>query len=67
MQTKISIPDSLNFSDLRLTRDADGSVSFDWSVIEQVCEESGLDISVLRDGPEDNVAGLILCACKVEK
>jgi len=56
---KVAIPDDLNFSDLRLARDPDGSVSFDWAVIERICEASGLPIEVLRDGPEDNVAGLI--------
>ena len=29
---KVAIPDDLTFSDLRLSRDPDGSVSFDWAV-----------------------------------
>ncbi|WP_245820357.1 hypothetical protein [Marinobacter lutaoensis] len=56
---KIRIPVGLDFSDLKLARGADGSVSFDWSPIEQICRENGLPIEIFRDGPEDNVAGLV--------
>lgn len=56
---KIAIPDDIDFSDLKLARDPDGAVSFDWAVIERVCQASSLPVEVLRDGPEDNVAGLI--------
>lgn len=58
--TKVAIPNDLNFSDLRLARDPDGSVSFDWAVIERICEASGLPVELLREGPEDNVAGLLI-------
>lgn len=58
--TKVAIPNDLNFSDLRLARDPDGSVSFDWAVIERICEASGLPVELLRDGPEDNIAGLLI-------
>lgn len=57
--TKIAIPDDVDFADLRLARDADGDVSFDWAVIARICEASGIDPALFRDGPEDNVAGLI--------
>lgn len=57
--TKIAIPDGLDFASLLLTRRADGAVSFDWAPIETICRESGIDIALFRDGPEDNVAGLI--------
>lgn len=53
------IPDDVHFSDLKLARDANGHVSFDWVPIERICSASGIDVTVLRDGPEDNVAGLI--------
>lgn len=56
---KIAIPDDLTFSDLRLARDPDGCVSFDWAAIERICEASGLSAGMFRDVPEDNVAGLI--------
>lgn len=56
---KISVPEGVDFADLRLARNADGAVSFDWTSIERICAASGVDLVVLRDGPEDNVAGLI--------
>lgn len=57
--TRAAIPDGLDFADLHLARDADGAVSFDWSVIERICQASNLPVELLCDGPEDNVAGLI--------
>lgn len=58
--TRVAIPEGLDFSDLHLVREADGSVSFDWGVIERICTASGLPVELLRDGPEDNVAGLLI-------
>lgn len=55
----VAIPDDLEFGDLHLARDPDGGVSFDWTPIERICAASGLDVAVLREGPEDNVSGLI--------
>ena len=57
--TRIAIPDDLVFSDLHLERDPDGSVSFNWAVIERICQASGLPFELLRDGQEDNVATLL--------
>ncbi|MDH1557081.1 hypothetical protein N5E86_21760 [Stutzerimonas stutzeri] len=56
---RVQIPDEIAFSDLNLARDNDGSVSFDWSVIERICQASGMPVELLRDGPEDNVAALL--------
>ena len=56
---KICIPEHVKFSDLRLARDADGMVSFDWSPIDAICKASGIDPSFFRETPEDNVAALI--------
>lgn len=58
--TKITIPDGLDFSRLQLARSPDGSVTFDWAPIEAICRESGIDIAIFQDGPEDNAAGLIV-------
>ena len=58
--TKIAIPDDVSFSSLRLGRDADGTVSFDWAPIERICDASGVAVEVFKDGPEDNVSGLIV-------
>ncbi|ELQ8318149.1 hypothetical protein B382_19830 [Stutzerimonas stutzeri B1SMN1] len=57
---RVAIPDDLSFSDLQLTREPDGSVSFNWWVVERICAASGLPVEILRDGPEDNVCGLIV-------
>jgi len=53
------IPAGVQFSDLKLARDTDGNVSFDWGVIERICVASGQDVAVFRDGPEDNLASLL--------
>ena len=57
---RIAIPDDMDFSELRLARDADGAVSFDWAVIERICRASNLPVELLREGPEDNVASLLI-------
>lgn len=57
---RVAIPDGLDFADLRLSREADGSVSFDWSVIERICAASGMPVELLQGGSEDNVAGLLI-------
>jgi len=56
---KIGIPDDLDFSALKLARDPDGHISFDWGPIEAICAANGLDADLFRDGPEDNVSSLI--------
>lgn len=60
MLAQITIPDDVRFSDLHLARDPDGHISFDWTPIERICSASGLDVGLLRDAPEDNVAPLIV-------
>lgn len=57
---KIIIPD-LNFSDLHLKRDSstDGNIEFDWSLIEDICDASGIDISEFRNEDENDVCFLI--------
>lgn len=57
---QVSIPAGVDFADLQLARDADGDVSFDWSAIESLCVASNIPVELLRDGPEDRVAGLIV-------
>lgn len=55
----IVIPDDVPFSALKLARDADGAVSFDWAPIERICAASGLDVGLLRDQPEDALAEVL--------
>ena len=55
----IVIPQDVDFADLKMSRDKTGAIHFDWAPIERICAASGVDISLLRDQPEDNVAGLL--------
>lgn len=57
---KIIIPDSIKFSYLKLARDHDGMVSFDRSVIEQICDASEIDHDLFFNAPENNVSQLIV-------
>jgi hypothetical protein len=47
--TKIAVPADLAFDALRLTREPDGSVRFDWAVVERICQASGLPLEMFRD------------------
>lgn len=60
MKAGVTIPPGLAFSDLRLARESDGSVSLDWSVIARICEASALPIGLFQDSLEDNLAQLIV-------
>ncbi|MZG45126.1 hypothetical protein F6X34_19995 [Dickeya dianthicola] len=53
-------PDNVTFSDLRLARNQDGSVSFDWTVVERICEANRLPVEAFRDAPQGDVITLIL-------
>lgn len=55
----VTIPPTVQIADLKLARDADGAVSFDWDPIERICAASGIDLALLRDQPEDNLAELL--------
>lgn len=56
----LEIPDSLDFAALKLARDPDGHVSFDWAPIDALCMLNGLDSDIFKNGPEDNVCALII-------
>ena len=53
---KVTIPDDLDFSDLHLSRDFDGSVIFDGSVVERICKANGLPVEL----SDANVARLVI-------
>lgn len=57
---KIIIPAGLHFADLKLARDADGAVSFDWDVVERVCRASGMDANSLLEADESAMAQLLV-------
>lgn len=57
----IVIPEGIRFSDLKLERNQKtGKVSFDWVPIERICEASGVNVDVFKNGPENNVSELIV-------
>lgn len=60
MTTKFVVPEGVEFAALALGRTAEGAISFDWAPIEAVCAASGIDIALLREQDEGNVAGLIV-------
>ena len=57
---RYTIPADVDFADLKLARDGDGAVSFDWAPIERICDASGVDVELLRNSSEDNVSTLIV-------
>lgn len=57
---QISIPDGLDFSALKLARDSDGHVSFDWEPINIICAASNINPDVFTSTHEDNIGGLIM-------
>lgn len=59
MQVQIKIPNNIAFADLKLSRSASG-ISFDWQLIEAICQACGLDIDRLKNSDEGNVTDLIL-------
>jgi hypothetical protein len=59
-ELRITIPDGVEFADLRLSRDIDnGQVRFSMAPIEAICEASALDRADLVDGPHPSVVLLI--------
>ncbi|EAA6842346.1 hypothetical protein DRX19_15100 [Salmonella enterica subsp. enterica] len=57
---RLAIPDDLDFSDLHLVRESDGSVSFDWDVVNRICKLSNLPVEIFRDVSEDCISALIV-------
>jgi hypothetical protein len=49
---KIVIPEGMDFSDLRMSLLFDGSVVFEWGVIERICEASDLPVERFRNVPD---------------
>lgn len=59
-QVRVTIPDGVEFSDLRLSRDMDnGRVRFSMAPIAAICEASELDLNELVQGPQPLVGLLI--------
>ena len=64
MQIKIS---DISFADLKLAREADGSVSFDTTIIERIEAESGLPAGFFMGQHEDALASLITSWCSAHR
>ncbi|MAX61533.1 MAG: hypothetical protein CMK46_06845 [Porticoccus sp.] len=56
--TRYTIPDGIDFADLRLARDPDGAVSFDTAPLVTICEASGIDPNLMSN--EDNASAMIM-------
>lgn len=57
-EIRVHIPDDVEFEDLELTREADGGVTFNVDVIEEIRVASGLPEDAFTD--EDDLASLII-------
>ncbi|WP_043460765.1 hypothetical protein, partial [Azohydromonas australica] len=57
MDLRLTIPEGVDFADLHLSRDPeDGSLLFDVTPIQAICEASGVDFDQIVDGAEPFVA-----------
>lgn len=56
----IRVPEDTNFADLKLVRDANGEVSFEWLPIKKICDASNIPFEVFKDGPINNALSLIM-------
>lgn len=51
---RLTIPDGVDFSDLRLTRSASGDVDFDTAPLERICQANGIALQT-----DDDAAALM--------
>ncbi len=56
----LKLPGDTSFADLRLTRESDGNITFDWRAVDAICQANGLDVEPFRHGHVDNVLALII-------
>ena len=57
---KLNIPDGLDFSDLHLTCNSDGTLEFDTEPVLKICRASGINTDVFLESPEENVMAMIM-------
>jgi hypothetical protein len=58
---KILLPEEIDFASLQLTRDPlTRQISFESEPIEALCECSGIDPDIFLNGPQSNMAGLLV-------
>lgn len=46
------VPEGVDFANLKLARDSDGHVSFDWHPIEAICTANNIDITYFRNSAD---------------
>ena len=54
------IPSDIDFSDLRLAIHPDGSLGFDWDIIQRICQASNISIEKLGTSSGRKVTGIII-------
>ena len=57
---KFSIPEGVQFAELKLSRDANGIIRFQWEPIDTICAANGVNLDIFKASTEDNVAGFIV-------
>ncbi|MBS1211036.1 MAG: hypothetical protein H6R19_3434 [Proteobacteria bacterium] len=57
----VNIPEDVTFADLRLARNQQtGDVIFEWAPIEAICDASGIDVDIFRDGNAGKIGAFIV-------
>ena len=58
---KLFIHENIKLSELKSagSSSTNGDIEFDWALIEDICDGSGIDISEFLDSHEDNACSLI--------
>ena len=56
---RLAIPDTVQFSDLKLAWASSGQLEFSWGPIQAICVHNKFPMGWFYDGPEDNVVDLL--------
>ncbi|SEL25029.1 hypothetical protein [Nitrosovibrio tenuis] len=58
---KLINPENIPLSQLKLAWDysTEGNIEFDWTLIEEICDASGIEVSEFHDERGDDVCGLV--------
>lgn len=59
-ELKISIPQDIDFRNLKLNRKPGGGITFDAEIINIICNTSGIDPKVFWESHEENMSELII-------
>ena len=67
MKLTLNIPPEISFNDLELKQESDGTLSFSLEPINQLCKANGIDIAIIINENEDNVAGLLVAWYEIHR